>query len=1270
MRCVAIPWIDPGGVQRPTDGIHIAWTGPELIEVSLDTYRVERRQRQPPDWDCDPHDSAALETLRAQFEIVTRFGPLLYRLAPPFRPIALDVLRTPDPGGGPQPVQPRGRTESHPAQGSALEAFGAGLVAPGTPPNEAFTQELQSPVNQVRVTGAATIAFAVALSDGKALDVHWTASSTFDLTLQGAHIDTVVVYVIGCTQLQFCVPIPELKIPWHPLAGNLALPVVLDSTNQWVISKSVARSRLLPGESLSDDDLDRLGDLLRLGLVTPEDGAPRPGSRILLMRNSVDEPFEEVSFTQALELLRLPPWWRRALGFAYSDLEAHQPAGLSLNLGSIYEYRVIGTFGVEDLNDTIYDFHAVPGGTRLPAAFHIRDLSINCAETPRVVLDPPPPPTALREVARRGLSIEPQTHNDWLLPSLGVASLVINLPRPVKAVTLEVGADHHFTQMDIGTVQPLPSGPTVPLTFSDPITRIVLGGTGTLFAVRIPAGQTGSVEQSAESGQVRYEASFLPSPQQFHIRNLQTPPVIMSGPVDESTPVPPRHRIGFTLEWIPATERNIDWWLSDLDGDPPTDALAYQIEHQRIDQASPWEPLQEDENLIFATNDAPSKPPVLAYGADLDEVFAAPHPRPPDAPFALHFTDIFPSDTPPPRAPAPPRSTHQYRIRAIDLVGRVSDPWTVSNIEKLRKFVPPPVPPGPDVPTSEIVTDDQGQPLMQRTAPSGAYARVIVAGPELSAEEQAIIGTHDSAVVLNWGWGANERSLDPFVSEFRIYTLAKAPDFVPGTITNVTPRNGWTLAFTTDRVLEKNECVGQWITSNGHPFLIVFHEGGSNITIGVEASKLKDGPAPAVGPASFGRSVTAELLRPARWDARVAVVPIDARDTYQHVLFDLLHPSATRPLDSVWVGVSAADSEPYVADEIPASAPNGGRDGNEGGIAACTVNARYTGRPPSYSRPDPLGDVPEIRAEEPTGRQVIVFLDLPPILNDFLPDALQPREPVVLDRCSVETLLTITSLAAGDIGMRRSDGSTQTIVFPNSDDQQHVINILGGNQRTSLETRYLLYLATHFDRRDEIFERIGDGIDRFGVVEDYLSPKPQRCFYRVRRADEAGHVSLDGTILPCVVRVPSAAPAKTPEKVRAMYHPPIAGSQNDGSGALEVELRAAADPQITHLLVFSEITPRSIKPVHGPGELLRVPNRPDLYPAGIRLRSPNGTLLAPVIKSLADADITIGTDGWKYAIVDLPVSSPGWMRFWCAALTADGIPSPPVGPFTVGVGGS
>ncbi len=46
--------------------------------------------------------------------------------------------------------------------------------------------------------------------------------------------------------------------------------------------------------------------------------------------------------------------------------------------------------------------------------------------------------------------------------------------------------------------------------------------------------------------------------------------------------------------------------------------------------------------------------------------------------------------------PVPKLGTeHQYRIRAVDAIGRSSLNWKESNLVELQKLIPPPIPVGP-----------------------------------------------------------------------------------------------------------------------------------------------------------------------------------------------------------------------------------------------------------------------------------------------------------------------------------------------------------------------------------------------------------------------------------------------------------------------------------------------------------------------------------------------------------------------------------------------
>jgi hypothetical protein len=301
--------------------------------------------------------------------------------------------------------------------------------------------------------------------------------------------------------------------------------------------------------------------------------------------------------------------------------------------------------------------------------------------------------------------------------------------------------------------------------------------------------------------------------------------------------------------------------------------------------------------------------------------------------------------------------------------------------------------------------------------------------------------------------------------------------------------------------------------------------------------------------------------------------------------------------------------------------------------------------------------VPELVTDEPTGRQVLAFLDL----NALLGGALPAGAPVVLERCPVDGIISRTSVSAGNVVLTHPDGTEQVIAFPNPDDAAAVIATLSSANPNRLVNKYVLHLVVASSNPDAFFERTGDDILQVGPVADRLAPKPGRFIYLVRAADALGHISEGGGILPVIVRVPSTALAAKPEK-RALR-------TTDTNITLTVAI-TGADPDTATALLFAVISPPdSNPPAQGEAEFLRVPNRRDLYPAnGLRLRLADGTLLAPlVVKSLTDADVTIELDGTRVAQLAIPAAKGSWATLWCFAMTRDGQPSYQCGPFGMGV---
>jgi hypothetical protein len=1225
------------------EGIHLAWNAPDVVCLSSPGFDLQRRPfSRTAEFQCALLDSKSLSQLRSRHELATAIGTILWRQGAPL-----------------PPIDPATMTTWWPAAATSVDAFTAELVAPTTVVRVAAT----TPPS----TSQASTVFAIAMSAGKAVTAAFGSGNGTMLTLAGSGIDAVVVYVVGALTLTICIALPAdpgdsawATVPY--LVKGLTLPIrEADPTLATAIAElKAAQVRLVGGEAFSQADFDHLAPTLRMAVSASTLG--RAGERILLLRSTTDEPFAELPFSNQLALLQIHPRMRRVLGFGYFD---HQSSGLVA--GQIYEYRVTGHFDATDLGDTIYDVHTVPSQTTLPARFHIDDLALTFPRPAAVILDPPPAGDVLAAVSRRGILIDGGTPAaGWIGPSLENWSAVIDLPYATATVILETSATHSFryagadpwsfTATDIAA----PPGPRAKLTFATAVTQVRLRGTGTLFAIRIPGTQLPGVVV-ADTSPIVYAAQPLPAaPSSLTVSNLQYsgPTFIAAADLQRG---PRRPLPGFDLRWLPAPMGSINVWPIAAAGAPPIESIAFQIEHRDVTLPATfgsWQPIQPGDNLVLGTRDNVDPPIGLEFGSDLAELFPLRRARAATAGNAFRLSDVFEVNDSSGtfKRPMPPFGTvHQYRIRALDTVGRTSSVWTESNTARLEKHIPPPMPVGPQ-PEPPLVMQSDGSSFMSGVP--GVKARALIAGdPALSDADRALLGSHQNAVVLAWGWRDSERELDPLSSEFRVYSLHNSPVEIPGTITSVTANaGGWDLAFSTDRVLQADECAGQWVTTAGYPFRIAAHTAGSSIVLHVEAALVDPTATPAVGATQFGRPLRSEHQRPAAWDGRVAVVPLTAAASYMYVFYDLLDLSVNHPRDSVWVGVSAADAESYVADELPAAVINGGRSGNESSVATCVVYGRDHTRP-TFSIPPPLGDVPELVSDEPAGRQILISLDL----QAWLPGALPAGEPIALDRCPADSIFAITSLnAAQQIQLQMKDGTFQAITFPNPGDEAAVIEYLESAHPERMSTRYLLYLAANHSRPGEIFERVNSDIVAFGTVQDRLAPKPARYFYRVRRADALERVSEGGAILPVVVRVPSVTPAVAPERIALTSTPT----------EVSITLRVAPDAELSHLLVFATTFPLSspIRDLSG-AELLRTPNRRDLYPQhGIRLRAPgDGALLAPIVKSLSDSDVNIDGDGNRSAVVKLPATQDNWVVLWAYALSQDGIPSLAAGPYTTGV---
>jgi hypothetical protein len=1217
MDANAIPQVTPGFA-----GVHLSWSGPPAWVYAPSGWTVQRRPARPPRaGDCERLDDSAIAELRDIRERRLSFGVISLR----------DAEWVTD-------------LDGHGTPGSAT-------------PAELFRVDLDAVRRVVRVAATAKLCFVVALLEGRVVGVSGPAAGPSQHQIRAGRIDAVTILTLAPDALQVCVDVPspdEESAAWAqvpPLVTGLQLPFreLIPSLATDADELAEARGRLLPGEVLDEESFVRLARALRPVLRTA--GPPRPSELVLLLREQETDQADEARGLDPVRVLMAHPTWRRALGFGYVD---DDPA---LVPGDTYEYRISATFPASDVTDRQHGFATVPSGTLLPVDFSIGGVRMRLPQPTTVALEPGTPEPGLARVTRRGITLDPRRESYWLHPSLDDWSLVVDLPAPATTVVLDLAPGHDLEYAAgpasglFGSTDPVPPGTSPRLELTAPADQLRLRGKGFLHAVRPSTVAEGDkTEVSVVPPPVTLVDTPLPAaPITAAATNLQQPAAV---PVEAMPPdqAPVRHGLGFVVSWRPSPAFDITAWQSDADEAPPLDATIFQVEHRR-EPAGPWEPVLEDENWTLGDRDGAIRDQALPPGSELLTAYpdVAGHPCGTD--LDLTLVDTFGDD--PTETNPEPGTLHRYRVRAVDAIGRPSPDWTETGAVRLEKHVPPPVPVGPD----DLGMAAPGEQL-------GVQVRVLVRdAPDLTPEEEALLGTDDTVVVLRWGWHDDQRDQDPLATEFRVY-VGPPLDAVDATVTGVsTISSGFTTSYRVDLQLDRAvraDLLAGLRLDAGHPFLIRTHTAGTAVQMVVEtrlSTPAGTPPVPVLGPVRLPVPLTPDLTRPPAWDERVEVVSITTDTAYQAVLRNRLVVDEDHDVDRVWVGVSTADDQAYVADQ---RAPAETRPGNESAVVPVLATARYHGRP-TLEVPPPLAAVPVVRTPEPGAEPLRFELDLTP----HLPGEALAADRVRFERVSARLLVgactgtddgrvlgrPVEPLAAGD--------ADEEIQVPNPGDRAALVAALRTGRSALVEGRFLVYLAGHHPYRDRLFAAAHEGAVVPAAFSEQLPPAAERWLYRVRAVDGAGHVSAGSATALAVVRVPSRLAGATPVR-----QPRQAG---DSPGLLRVAV--PGDPSLTHVLVFHAPSV-GVGPV-GSTEIIRVPNRPDLLPAGgFWLAAPDGVLLTPTAADLGDPGVATDPDGTRRIELTVPVADGGRTRVWLASLTTDGIPSVVAGPYTVHGAGS
>lgn len=1196
-------------IESPATGIHLFWMGPSGWVYSPGGWNIQRRlfTRRPAR--CEAIDTPDIARVRIEREWRFSFGWLSYRNS------QFDEIT----------------------------------------PAEVFRLDLDKPTTFIRLNIKAKLGFSYALYRGKVVSAITPKNSgSFSSEFMATEIDAVVSYLLDPQTIQYCVHKPEENeerswngVPY--IVKGLQLPISeLDpSLHNPDEEFEKAKSRLLPGEDIDPAEFKQLVETLRPTVKT--NSHPRHIDKILLLRAEETTNFEELNATAPLLSLISHPKWRRIMGFGWFDQDS------ALQQGQSYEYRITGFFPVEDLEDRVYGFHTVSSNTALPASFSLGDLMLRFSQPPRVELARGTPTTGMQQLSRRGIVLQIPDQFFWPFPVLQNWSVVMDFPHPITQVQLELQQGHalEYEARDYNDTlvsgQSLPPGEIVKIDFPAPVVQLRLKGSGFLFTIRITQPLRGLKPVSVVLPPVLFTNHPRPdTPAFFEAKNLQE--IAAANAQDGGiTTSASRSALGFKLEWEASLQNGLTYWPPGETTAPPIESTLYQIEHRQLPSLN-WSPILPEENWIIGHRRGNEDKAAITAGADLMQLF-------PEMPTAeaitnqrMSWDDVFDFsiDGAPVQRPLPQLgTTHQYRIRAVDIIGRPSNDWRESNQVDLRKLLPPPVPVGP-VP----VVDD----VLDFASPAGVHARLLVKdAPDLTPEEIALLGGDNNVIILKWGWHKEQRDLDPYATEFRIYRRNQALDSIPGQLVSVLDLgNGhFEGSFQLDSPIRADAVKNSFIELGGYPFYVQSNEAGSAVKMLLER-RIPDAngqlSAPSAGNVHIPVLIGSDRLQPQGWSARIGVVPITDSTAYSFELRNALDLSAAHTRDELWIGVSASDDQPYVEDKLT---PTDNRKGNESPIVPVRVQGRFQGRP-QFDIPPPMEDVPRLLTREPETGLIRFEINV----ADFLePGALSGITHIRLERADAGTVFNQYRVTSDDRVMAIAPSAAQPdaeVTIPNPGDKNNIVEALRNVNAGGLADRYLVFLAGSHPYRASFFEPVTANPVNVGIIADSFLPQTNRFVYRIRTGNAAGVISAGDAMLKMAVRVPSLKPGPVPEL--------IPRKKNTPPGL--IQLRIAPDKNITHVVVFYAEAGNGAAGPPPRGSLLRIANRPDLYPDKLlRFRTPAGDFAQQFIKDLSESDVTEDEHGAKTVSFELDEDPGSSWRIWACTLTSDGIPCESAGPW-------
>ena len=461
--------------------------------------------------------------------------------------------------------------------------------------------------------------------------------------------------------------------------------------------------------------------------------------------------------------------------------------------------------------------------------------------------------------------------------------------------------------------------------------------------------------------------------------------------------------------------------------------------------------------------------------------------------------------------------------------------------------------------------------------------------------------------------------------------------------------------FDLDRNIAENTLKDSFVQLGGHPFFVESNEGGTSVKMVIlqrtnDANGDLIGPPP--GPVVLPVMINATRLRASTWTERVGHIPLTTENSYSFELRNKLNLSADNPRAFLWVGVSAADDQPYIPDPL---APLETRPGNESPIVPVLVQARFWGRP-EFDMPPPLEPVPEILAPEPEDGPVDFDLDITPYFDPAVIAGIQKFRVERVDAGIVFGSYYVDSDRVMALSLIEGEDDVE-VVIPNADDADNIRQTLGQSDSRLLANRYVVFLAASHPHRSEFFEPTTPKPIDLGPYKETLPPASGRYAYRIRAGNASGLISSGDGIAKVIVRVPSLKPGPGPERILPFI----------GADPGEMRFRTPAELDLTHLLCFYEqINPDQSEAFNNGGGLVRIANRPDLYPDRVvRLRSPEGAFATSILRPLDEPEQGQGLNDGIITDIKIEEQAGTRWRVWACSLTRDGVPSELAGPWQI-----